>query len=83
MSSVHLYYFTRTTIGMALDRANFDTIDIRPHLQRLTLEYIMSRGGVVSPGLSRAGLRVVSALGLGAREVPYWLGQTFVAGRAR
>lgn len=83
LSSVHLYYFTRTTIRMALDRAAFDTIDIRPHLQRLTLQYIMSRGSVVSPGLSRAGMRVVSALGIGAREVPYWLGQTFVAGRAR
>ena len=63
---------------MALDRANFDTIDIRPHLQRLTLEYIMSRGSVVSPGLSRAGLRVVRP-----SAWAHWLGQTFVAGRAR
>ncbi len=43
----------------------------------------MSRGSVVSPALSRLGTRAVSALGLGEREVPYWLGQTFVAARAR
>jgi SAM-dependent methyltransferase len=83
LSSVHLYYFTRRTIRAMLDRAGFDTVDIRPHLQRLELGYIVSRGSVVSPGLSRAGGRVVSALGLGRREVPYWLGQTFVAARAR
>jgi len=83
LSSVHLYYFTSETIRAALDRAGFETIAIRPHLQRLTLGYIVSRGSVVSPALSRAGTRVVSALGLSAREVPYWLGQTFVAARAR
>lgn len=83
LSSVHLYYFTRRTIRAILDRAGFDTVDIRPHLQRLELGYVVSRGSVVSPALSRAGGRVVSALGVGGREVPYWLGQTFVAARAR
>jgi SAM-dependent methyltransferase len=83
LSSVHLYYFTRSTMRAALDRAGFETLDIRPHLQRLKLGYIVARGSVVSPGLSRAGGRVVSTLGLGEREVPYWVGQTFVAARAR
>lgn len=83
LSSVHLYYFTRATMRAMLDRAGFDTVDIRPHLQRLQLAYIVSRGSVVSPGLSRAGGRVVAALGVGSRDVPYWLGQTFVAARAR
>ena len=83
LSSVHLYYFTRQTIRAALDRAGFDVIEIKPHFQRLKLGYIISRGEVVSPGLSRAGGRLVSALGLADREVPYWLGQTFVAARAR
>lgn len=83
LSSVHLYYFTRRTIRAILDRAGFDTVDIRPHLQRLELGYVISRGSVVSPALSRVGGRVVSALGVGGREVPYWLGQTFVAARAR
>ncbi len=83
LSSVHLYYFTRDTMRAALHRAGFETIDLRPHLQRLKLGYIVERGEVVSRGLSRAGGRVVSTLGLAQREVPYWLGQTFVAARAR
>ena len=83
LSSVHLYYFTRRTMRAALDRAGFDTIEIRPHLQRLKLGYIASRGAVVSPGLSRAGVRAASALRMSDLEVPYWLGQTFVAARAR
>lgn len=83
LSSVHLYYFTRKTMRAALDRAGFDTLELRPHLQRLKLGYIVARGDVVSPTLSRAGARVVSALHVGEREVPYWLGQTFVAARAR
>jgi SAM-dependent methyltransferase len=82
LSSVHLYYFTRATIRAALDRAGFEIIDIRPHLQRLRLDYILSRGSVVSPALSRLGTRAVAALRIGEREVPYWLGQTFVAARA-
>ncbi len=83
LSSVHLYYFTRDTMRAALDRAGFEIIEVRPHLQRLTLGYIVSRGSVVSPALSRMGTRAVLALGIGGREVPYWLGQTFVAARAR
>lgn len=83
LSSVHLYYFTRETMRAALDRAGFEPIDVRPHLQRLQLGYIVARGEVVSPGLSRTGGRVVSTLGLAQREVPYWLGQTFVAARVR
>ena len=83
LSSVHLYYFTRATMRAALDRAGFDTVDVRPHFQRLKLDYIVSRGSVVSPGLSRACTRIVSALRVGSREVPYWLGQTFAAARAR
>jgi hypothetical protein len=83
LSSVHLYYFTRPTIRVALDKAGFDTLAMKPHYQRLKLGYIAERGSVVSEGLSNASVRVVSALGLSGREVPYWLGQTFVAARAR
>jgi SAM-dependent methyltransferase len=83
LSSVHLYYFTRSTMRAALDRAGFDVVEVRPHLQRLTLGYVVERGHVVSPGLSRLGSRAVSLLRIGRRDVPYWLGQTFVAARAR
>jgi SAM-dependent methyltransferase len=83
LSSVHLYYFTRPTITAALDKAGFDTLEIRPHYQRLKLGYIVERGSVVSGAASRTAGAVVSALGIGEREVPYWIGQTFVAARAR
>jgi SAM-dependent methyltransferase len=81
LSSVHLYYFTRRTMREALRRAGFDPLIARPHVQRLELGYIASRGAVVSPGLSRVAGGAVRALGLTRVEVPYWLGQTFVAAR--
>lgn len=83
LSSVHLYYFTRETIRAALDRAGFDTIEIRPHFQRLELEYLMRRAAVINGRLSGFGLRLVQLLGLERLEVPYWIGQTFVAARRR
>jgi SAM-dependent methyltransferase len=83
LSSVHLYYFTRRTMAAALDRAGFDAIVVRPHYQRLKLGYIADRGNVVSPLLSRVGVKLTMAMGLAEREVPYWIGQTFVAARAR
>jgi 2-polyprenyl-3-methyl-5-hydroxy-6-metoxy-1,4-benzoquinol methylase len=83
LSSVHLYYFTRETMRAALARNGFETLETRPYVQRLELEYIATRGEVVSPALSRAGRRVVRAIGLGRLEVPYWIGQTFVAARKK
>jgi SAM-dependent methyltransferase len=81
LSSVHLYYFTRATIRAALERTGFDTIEMRPYYQRLQLEYIAARGEVISPVLSRVGRYAARGLGLARREVPYWIGQTFVAAR--
>jgi SAM-dependent methyltransferase len=81
LSSVHLYYFTRDTMAAALERAGFDTIEMRPYRQRLQLEYIAARGEVVSPALSRLARSVSRRLGIAEREVPYWIGQTFVAAR--
>jgi 2-polyprenyl-3-methyl-5-hydroxy-6-metoxy-1,4-benzoquinol methylase len=81
LSSVHLYYFTRETMGAALRRAGFDTIEMSPYRQRLQLAYIARRGEVISPALSRLGRSVVRSLGLERVEVPYWIGQTFVAAR--
>ncbi len=83
LSSVHLYYFTRHTMRAALAAAGFDTILIAPHLQRLQLGYIAARGHVVAPALSRVSGQLVHLLHLGRREVPYWIGQTFVAARVR
>jgi SAM-dependent methyltransferase len=81
LSSAHLYYFTRDTMRAALFAAGFEPQDMRPHVQRLELDYLVSRSRIVSPWLSQIGGSVVRALKIGSREVPYWLGQTFVAAR--
>lgn len=82
LSSVHLYYFTRRTMREALRRAGFEPIVLRPHIQRLQLGYIAARGSVVSPALSRLAVRGAALARLDRRDVPYWIGQTFVAARA-
>jgi 2-polyprenyl-3-methyl-5-hydroxy-6-metoxy-1,4-benzoquinol methylase len=81
LSSVHLYYFTRDTMRATLQTAGFEIATVRPHVQRLELDYLLSRAAVVSPTLSRVGASVVRRVGLGACQVPYWMGQTWVAAR--
>lgn len=81
LTSVHLHYFTRRTIARILEATGFQVAAIRPHVQRLELDYILSRIAVLHGGLSRAARRIAAALRLGRTQVPYWLGQTFVAAR--
>ena len=81
LSSVHLYYFTRDTIATMLTRHGFDLLAVRPHVQWLELDYLLSRGDVINRALSRASRAIVRPLGLAHRHVPYWIGQTFVAAR--
>ena len=81
LTSVHLHYFTRRTITRILQAAGFRVEAIRPHVQRLELDYILSRGAVLHDGLSRISRRLAAGLRIGRRQVPYWLGQTFVAAR--
>jgi SAM-dependent methyltransferase len=81
LSSVHLYYFTRETIKSLLKRHGFEVIEMRAHVQRLELNYLLSRGAAVSRRLAHSLQALARALRLGKREVPYWIGQTFVAAR--
>jgi 2-polyprenyl-3-methyl-5-hydroxy-6-metoxy-1,4-benzoquinol methylase len=81
LTSVHLHYFDRRTITRLLHDNGFEVIVVRPHVQRLELDYILMRGAAVSRGVSTAARRMVGLLGMGRLHVPYWLGQTFVAAR--
>jgi 2-polyprenyl-3-methyl-5-hydroxy-6-metoxy-1,4-benzoquinol methylase len=81
LTSVHLHYFNRRTIAHILESSGFKVAVVGPHVQRLELDYILSRGAVLNEALSRAARKVVSMVGLGRKQVPYWLGQTFVAAR--
>ena len=64
-----------------LESCEFRVAVIRPHVQRLELDYILSRGAVLSPGLTSVARRVTSMIGARRLQVPYWLGQTFVIAR--
>ena len=79
LSSVHLYYFKRDTLTRMLEAQGFEIAQLRPHFQWLELDYLLGRGDVVSAPLSRWSRAVAGALGMGRRQVPYWIGQTFVA----
>ena len=78
LTSVHLYYFDRTTMRQLLESTGFATVKVRPHFQRLELDYILFRGSVLSKRMSAAARAIVRPLGLSHAQVPYWLGQTFV-----
>ena len=80
---VHLYYFTRATIRTLLEGAGFEVIRIRPHVQRLGLGYILHRATPYAGPLARIAHRLVTRLGVGDRQAPYWIGQTVVIARKR
>jgi len=79
LSSVHLYYFKRPTLTRMLEGHGFEVAQQRPHFQWLELDYLLRRGEVISPPLSRWSRALVSGLGIARRQVPYWIGQTFLA----
>lgn len=81
LSSVHLHYFDRSTMTRLLQSTGFGVTTIKPHVQRLELDYLLARGSALSAGFSKVARAVVRPLGLGRKQVPYWLGQTFVAAR--
>jgi SAM-dependent methyltransferase len=81
LTSVHLYYFDRRTVRKMLESTGFSVEHVRPHFQRLELDYILFRASVLSKGLSSAARAIVRPLGLSRTQVPYWLGQTFVLAR--
>jgi SAM-dependent methyltransferase len=81
LTSVHIVYFDRATIARMLRTAGFEVALMRPHVQRLELDYILFRGSVLSARLSSAARAFTRALRLSRAQVPYWLGQTFVLAR--
>ena len=83
LTSVHLYYFDRRTITRILESTGFAVTTVRPHVQRLELDYILFRAAILSQGLSSAARGLFRAIGLSSAQVPYWFGQTFVLARKR
>jgi 2-polyprenyl-3-methyl-5-hydroxy-6-metoxy-1,4-benzoquinol methylase len=81
--SVHLYYFNRKTIKKMLAKNGFEIVKVKPHFQKLELSYLIFRAGAYSKFLSKMAGKVVEFLGLGKKQVPYWLGQTFIIARKK
>lgn len=81
LTSVHLSYFDRRTIRRMLENTGYDVDGVKPHVQRLELDYILRRGSVISRAVSSAAQATVRHLRLSRLQVPYWLGQTFVIAR--
>jgi 2-polyprenyl-3-methyl-5-hydroxy-6-metoxy-1,4-benzoquinol methylase len=81
LTSVHLYYFDRRTIRLMLEETGYRVETVRPHIQRLELDYILSRGAVLSRALSSFIRALIRPFRIARAQVPYWLGQTFVVGR--
>jgi 2-polyprenyl-3-methyl-5-hydroxy-6-metoxy-1,4-benzoquinol methylase len=78
--SVHLLYYTRTTITRQLQKARFTPLRIRPHFQTLRLGYILKR---MEPyiGISRPIRSTIEWAHLGDLPVTYNMGQTLVVAR--
>ncbi len=81
LSSVHLFYFSKTTMERMLQKAGFELVHTRPHTQQLELSYLLHRAGDVLGRPLRLVSRLIRKAGVGKTHVPYRLGQTFVAAR--
>lgn len=79
--TVHYYYFTRRTIAAALGRVGCTVLQIRPHFQRLELDYVLHRATPYVGAPARALRRIAGAIGIGRAQIPYWMGQTLVVAR--
>ena len=79
--SVHIYYFTRPTIKAMLAKTGFKVEVVKPHIQTLSLGYLIYRMEAYSKLLHKTSKPVVKALRMDNLQVPYWLGQTFVLAR--
>ncbi len=81
--TVHLFYFTPTTVRRMLDVAGFDTLKMKPHFQSLGLGYLMYRMQAYNKLFHVVGSKMVKFLRMEKLEIPYWLGQTLVVSQKR
>ena len=81
--SVHLYYFTSTTIRNILNKTGFSVARQKPHFQSLELGYLMFRMKAYSNILHTIGYSTTRVLRLDKFQIPYWLGQTLVVAKKK
>jgi len=81
--SVHIYYFTRSTIAKMLEKTGYQTLNYRTHFQTLNLGYLVTRMKPYSKILYKLGNLGTSLLHIKNFPIKYWLGQTGVIARKK
>lgn len=76
--SVHLFYFTPSTIRRILDETGFKVLKSAKHWQSLELGYILFRMGPYLPRFSQYFSNLVKKLGMNHLQIPYWMGQVLI-----
>jgi 2-polyprenyl-3-methyl-5-hydroxy-6-metoxy-1,4-benzoquinol methylase len=81
--SVHLYYFTRTTIRRLLEENGFEVIRMQRLYPSLQIGYLFERLEPYSPRLGRSLKSLARMLRIHDRSIPYYASQTLVFTRPR
>jgi 2-polyprenyl-3-methyl-5-hydroxy-6-metoxy-1,4-benzoquinol methylase len=74
LMQMHLYYFTRRTLAMLMEKAGFDVLGVKPQGRYLRLGYLATRIAAFSQLLGRAAGWLFGRLGLGEHAIPINLG---------
>jgi 2-polyprenyl-3-methyl-5-hydroxy-6-metoxy-1,4-benzoquinol methylase len=75
--NVHLFYFTRRTMGMLLEKNGFHVIKMAPFWQTLELRYVLRRASATFPVFGYIE-KLADKAGLGSLALTYNIGQTLV-----
>jgi 2-polyprenyl-3-methyl-5-hydroxy-6-metoxy-1,4-benzoquinol methylase len=81
--TVHIFYFTKRTIRIILQKTGFKPLRIKPHFQKLSLGYLVDRMEVHNKTLYKIGKKLVNSLRINNLQITYWLGQTLVLARKK
>lgn len=79
--SVHLYYFTPSTMARLLRKTGFEPFDSRLHFQYLSFGYLIYRFRAYAPRLAAMMERMARAVGVDRRQILYYASQTNVLAR--
>lgn len=74
LMEMHIYYFSRRTLAMLLERAGFRVISVQPQGRYLRLGYLASRVAAFNQPLGRALGWLFARLRLSGRAIPINLG---------
>ncbi len=80
--NVHLFYFTRRTITLFLEKQGFAVLEITPFFQTLALDYALGRAAAYFPPV-RLLQKVALWLGDSSLPLTYNIGQNLVVARKR